>query len=99
MTLYERETIINFNELDSKANIYTCNKPMIKKLDALCNRFPKHFKLLRSDEFSKTYEVGKKFVKINAPGKKRNLTEEEREELRTRMKSIRQSKSKINFKD
>ena len=34
LTRYEKETIINFNEAEATANIYTHNGGLIRKLDA-----------------------------------------------------------------
>ncbi len=40
LTRYEKETIINFNEAEATANIYTHNGGLIRKLDALADQRP-----------------------------------------------------------
>ena len=47
MTNYEKETVINFNEVEKGASVYTCNKRMINKLNRLCEKFPEQFSLYR----------------------------------------------------
>ena len=36
LTKYEQETIINFNNDEQEASIYTASPQMMRKLDALC---------------------------------------------------------------
>jgi hypothetical protein len=66
MTNLERETIILFNEAEDTAEVYTHNKSMIKKLDAMClsysndvycklfdeNRKPQELSLKRKEELA-----------------------------------------------
>ncbi|WP_298023476.1 hypothetical protein [uncultured Dysosmobacter sp.] len=40
LSLYEQETIINFNEEEKAASIYTHNKALIRKLDKLAQERP-----------------------------------------------------------
>ena len=40
LSLYEQETIINYNEADSTASVYTHNKTLIRKLDKLAQERP-----------------------------------------------------------
>lgn len=71
---YERETIINFNEEEPTASVYTCSKALIKKMDTLCAKIPDLYRLKRQDGFSKTYEFPKKYLTIRKlqPNKARN---------------------------
>lgn len=40
LSLCEQETIINFNEAESTASVYTHNKTLIRKLDKLTQERP-----------------------------------------------------------
>lgn len=71
LTSYEQETIINFNEEEKTASVYTYNKAIIKMLDKLCLAFPDMFKLTKIETYgkhiSKSYVIPKKYVKIKKP--------------------------------
>jgi len=79
LTNYERETIINFNEAEKMASIYTCNKVLIRKLNGFCKKRPDLFKLDEVDLPSKTYIFPKSLVSIRCP---KILTEAQKERLR-----------------
>jgi len=79
LTNYERETIINFNEAESMASIYTCNKAYIKKLDTYCKKRPDLYRLDEVDLPSKTYIFPKKLLSIRCP---KRLTEAQKEQFR-----------------
>lgn len=64
---YERETIFIFNEEEKTASIYTCSQSCMKKMNRLCAEFPELYRLKRQDEYSKTYEFPKKYIKIEKP--------------------------------
>ena len=78
---YERETIVNFNDESKTAEIYTCNKALISRLDGYCEKFPELYKLVESDEESKTYSCPKRYVSIRKP---KILTEEQKQKIRER---------------
>lgn len=59
----ERETIIIFNEENDTATVYTCNKPLMKKLDSYCEKNTRYI-VKKQDEYSKEYEVPKRSVNI-----------------------------------
>lgn len=78
MTNYEKETIINFNEGEAVATVYTYNGAMKRKLATFAAAFPDLCKLVRSDKTGAvTYEVDKRRISINF---KRPLTDEEKEQ-------------------
>jgi len=58
MTLskYERETIITYSEDTDKADVYTCSKSIMRKLDKMCDYYPDTYRLIGKDEYSATYE-------------------------------------------
>lgn len=77
----EKETIINFNDAEKTAEIYTCNNGWMRRMDALVKERPGEVCKIGSDEVSATYTVPKKWVKIRPP---RILTDEQREEMSKR---------------
>lgn len=87
LTLYEQETIINYNRAENSASLYTADPVMMRHMDALCKEQPDIFKLMKEnyarDEdtpCSKEYEItDKKRIKIT---KKREYTEEQLEAMR-----------------
>lgn len=88
LSLYEQETIINFNEADSTASVYTHNRALIRKLDKLAEERPGdcHREKTSHDGKAVDYIVPKAWVKIRP---KRVLTDEQKEERRRNaLKSI-----------
>lgn len=90
LTLEEQETIVNIMADDKTASIYTCIPAHIRKLDKLCEKYPEQYKLESYNDYSKTYSVPKKLIRFGSPAAKKNLTEEQKEILRERMKRIHQ---------
>lgn len=87
LTRAERETIILYNEEEQTAEVYTCNEAMKRKLTKLHEDGTEGLTFVRSDEYSVTYTVPKKWVKIK-PSIKMNLTDEQREARKQRMKQL-----------
>ena len=71
LTLWEQETIFNFNEDEKHASVYTYQPSLIKRLDGFCKKFPDTFKCVKEDWYgkhlSKTYEFPKKHILITSP--------------------------------
>ena len=65
----EQETIITYDESTKTAEVYTHNKPLIRKLDALCLELPDQYQIYHVDEYSKTYRVPKKYIRVGRPVK------------------------------
>lgn len=88
LTSLEKETIINFNEEEKTASIYTYNKAYIRKLTAFCKQRPDLYKLINHDKEwgSYTFEVPKKYVSVRLP---KNLSDEQKAEASSRMKKLR----------
>ena len=85
---YERETTINFNDAEKVAEIYTCSRHVIFKLDKLCEKHPDLYKVKEQDDYSKTYIIPKKYISFRAP---RFLTEEQKQKIKVRFENIRKS--------
>lgn len=86
LTRAEMETIINFNEADDKAEIYTYNGRLIRRLTEYAAQRPEECVLCQPDASgAHKFIFPKKWVKVNAP---RILTDEEREKLSERAKKM-----------
>lgn len=89
MTRLEQGTIINFNEDEPTATIYTYNGALTCKLEALADQRPEEAKRGRSfPDGGGEYTIPKRWVKVNAGP---ILTEEERERRRERAKATRKA--------
>ena len=84
MTRLEQETIINFNEAEPTATIYTHNAALIRKLEALADSRPDEAKRERSfPDGGREYIIPKRGMKVNAS---RILTEEQKANIAARFK-------------
>ena len=59
LSKYEQETVINFNAGEQTAVVYTRDKAVMRKLDALVFAFPEVYKLAGEPDFDKTYSIWK----------------------------------------
>ena len=69
LSKYEKETIINFNESDEKANIYTRSKTTMTRLDKLVKKNPKDYKLIENEPTQKEYECDKRLISFRTSKK------------------------------
>jgi len=83
LTLYERETIINFNEAETTAGIYTHNVALSNKLLKLSQTEPE-LRIIRQTEDMLEVEVPKKWIRVSPPKK---LSEETRQKMAARLNS------------
>ena len=69
LSLFERETIINYNEGEPTASVYTHNRALRRTLDKLAQEHPEDCKVDRvSHEGAATdYIIPKAWVKIRPP--------------------------------
>ena len=83
----EQETIINYNEAEATASVYTHKKSLQKKLSTLAEQRPNDCKLLRTshDGLAMEFEIPKRWVKVNAS---KILTDEQKEKLREQAKRL-----------
>ena len=105
MSRAEQETIITIGALDKAADVCTNDPAYWRKLDKKCEQHPDEYKLTKIHRtkdgliLCKWYEVPRKLVRFAAPTVPRELTEEQRAELRERMKkaqAARQNKANID---
>ena len=83
LSLYERETIINFNEAESTAGIYTHNVALRNKLLKLSQTEP-DLRIIRQSEDMLEVDVPKKWIRVSPPKK---LSEETRQKMTARLHS------------
>lgn len=89
LSRYEQETVVNYNAGEQTATVYTRDKAVMRKLDALVIGFPDIYKLTGQDEVSKTYSFPKSYVSYRKP---RAVSMEQRERARQMM--IEKNKAK-----
>ena len=77
---YERETIINYNQGEAEATIFTYSKSLISRVEKLRKRLPDEVALLREEKTgAREYRVPKSCIDIKIP---RDLSPAERERLK-----------------
>lgn len=66
LTLYERETIINYNEGEATASVYTHNRALRRKLEKLSQERPGDCRLFRTFHEGEAveYYIPKSWVKV-----------------------------------
>lgn len=82
LSRYEQETIVNYNEGEQTAIVYTRDKAVMRKLDTLVADFPDIYSLTKQDEVSKTYFFPKLYINYRKP---RAISTEQRERARQMM--------------
>lgn len=82
LSKYEQETIINYNQEEKTATIYTCDRSLISKLNKLSEKDSTIIET-NGDEYSRTYTLPKKYISVKIP---RQLSEEQRHKLAERAK-------------
>lgn len=83
----EQETIINYNEAEPTATIYTHNPALRRKLEQLCTQRPGDAKRGRAfSDGGAEYIVPKRWVKVNAGP---ILTDEQRQKLAESAKRLK----------
>lgn len=94
MTRLEQETIINFNEAEATATIYTHNAALCRKLEALADQRPEEAKRGRVfKDGGREYIIPKRWVKVNAGPM---YTDEQRRAMAERAKTLRRAISAEN---
>ncbi|VYT17496.1 Uncharacterised protein [uncultured Anaerotruncus sp.] len=68
LSLYERETVITFNEAEATARIYTYNKALCRKLNQLAQERPEDCTLKAARENGAVdYLIPKRWVRVRPP--------------------------------
>lgn len=80
LTKYEQETIINFNEEEKTASVFTHNSSLIRRLAEFAEK-SSDCSLRRSGEGWAEYQIPKRWVRINMP---RQYSEEQKQQMAER---------------
>lgn len=85
----EQETIILFNVAEPNATVYTRDKTVMRKFDALVAEFPEIYKCIKVTDIDKTYSMPKEYVSYRKP---RKISMERRTQIKEQMKKINNKK-------
>lgn len=97
LTRAEQETVVNFNEEEDRATVYTYNGRFKKNLRELSGKMPQDCQLTREDKYGGvTYSIPKGWVKIVPP---RILTDAQKAEMARRLASNLRRKSSTVIRD
>ena len=91
LSKYEQETVINFNAGEQTATVYTRDKAVMRKLDALVIGFPEVYRLIGETDIDKTYSMPKSCVSYRKP---RKLSVDSRERKRLQMSKLNCTKKR-----
>lgn len=81
----EQETIVNYNAGEQTATVYTRDRVVMRRLDALVNEYPDLYRLIGETDIDKTYEMPKSLFSYRKP---RRISEAQREAAKERMKRL-----------
>ncbi len=95
MSLEEQEVTISFSRTDDTATAYCSDRTWITKMDKLVTKSPDLFKVIRDNDFGKTYQFPKRLVSIRSSIVKRELTDEQRQAMGERLKAVRSRREEI----
>lgn len=93
LTKYEQETIINFNEEEKEASIYTHHRPFIRRLEQLAEEHPEECRLVHTYPVRRAveYYVPVNWLRINPTRKAAPLTEDQKQQRREQLAKLRDS--------
>ena len=64
----EKETVINFNEAERTASVYTHNEALKRQLLELCRTYPEQVRQTAANRWGGlTFELPKKWLKVSPP--------------------------------
>lgn len=87
----EQETIVNYNAGEQTATIYTRDKAVMRRLDALKDAYPDTYKLIGETDIDKTYEMPKSLINYRKPMR---ISAAQREAASKRMKRLNNATEK-----
>ena len=85
LTKYEQETIINYNAGEQMATVYTADKAVMRKIDALVTEYPDIYRVVNETDVGKEYSMSKSYISYRKP---RRISEAKREQARKAMQAI-----------
>ena len=86
LSRWEQETVVNYNNEEKTATVYTADPVVMRKLDKMVDKFPEDYIVIAETSNSKTYKFSKKLIQYRNPI---HLTEEQKEVRRQQLKNIR----------
>lgn len=95
LTRYEQETILNFNEEEPLATVYTYNKKLIAKLNEFASTRPEECEFIKEEYGSYTFTVPKSWVKVAPPRKLSKQTKEKLAECCARMRNAKANRNQF----
>ena len=90
----EQEFNIQSCRNEEFAHMYCSDNTWITKMDKLVEKSPDLFKVIAETEFGKTYEFPKRLISIRSTIVKREITDEQRQEMLARLAQMRNAKRK-----
>lgn len=96
LTRYEQETIINFNEAETTASVYTHNGALRRRLEQLAQDRPEDCRFVKTSHDGKAveYTIPKRWLKINPPRSATPLTEEQKQKRREQLERARKGQNR-----
>lgn len=85
LSKYEQETVINYNNGEKTATLYTADPIVMRKMDKLVEKDPDEYKVIKENDISKTYEFPKKLIGFRVT---QRMTPEQREKAIARLKKF-----------
>ena len=68
LTNIEKETVINFNEAEATASVYTHNEALKRQLSDLCRAHPEQVRQTAANDWGGlTFELPKKWLRVVPP--------------------------------
>ena len=87
MNNIEKETIINFNEAEKEASVYTFNQKILRKMQEYAEKFPDDCRLIHTGQRGeREYLCPKSWVKFRSPN---IISPSRREAMKARFMAIR----------
>ena len=94
--VFEQETHISYMRDEEFAKVYTSDTTQMTKFDKRCKDFPDMWQCISDDGYSKSYICKDKSM-IGARGKKRKISDKQKEVFSKRMKLLRESQKNNNI--
>ena len=90
------ETIINFNEAETTASVFTHNGALRRRLEQLAQDRPEDCRLVKSCHDGKAieYTLPKVWLRIYPPRSVAPLTDEQKQKRREQLERVRKSENK-----
>lgn len=89
---WEEETVINYNNEEKIAIIYTKDPVIMKRLEKRAIKYPDYYKCIKKTNFDATYECPKKLIDFKCP---RILTDKQKEKLRNNLLKYHNNKKNL----